>query len=265
MSPETVTAVVTAFITDLNGKPGIGDTPQNMGECVGLIEVFLGRIKAPHIWGNACDLPANADPSAYSITTKPVTGDIVSWPAGWGGSSVGHTAIVVNPTTQEVFEQNDHIGGGDGTCRLYRLSFRGATFIHPKVLDQATNQGNNQVYVDQAVYDDLVAWKTKGQDLEAKLTASLADADAWKKNAAIFQEQSHQNAADKDAALARVHDLEKQLAQAQQSPSPVSTPQTPPQSPSTTQPDSNTSSVPVNKPQLSWWDKFVQWLSGTKR
>jgi hypothetical protein len=135
------------LINQYNGQNGIGDTPQNDGQCVGLVEVWLDKIGAPHIWGNACDLAANADTNSYVITPNdpsyvPTEGDIAVLPAGWGGSSVGHTFIVApgtDATTLVAFEQNDRIGGGDGSCRIFDgIGWpEGLTFIHPKVLDPA--------------------------------------------------------------------------------------------------------------------------------
>ena len=135
------------LINQYNGQNGIGDTPQNDGQCVGLVEVWLDKIGAPHIWGNACDLAANADTNSYVITPNdpnyvPADGDIAVLPAGWGGSSVGHTFIVApgtNINTLVAFEQNDRIGGGDGSCRIFDgIGWPdGLTFIHPKVLDPA--------------------------------------------------------------------------------------------------------------------------------
>jgi hypothetical protein len=140
-------ADIQAFINEFNGHTEVGDTPENTGQCVGLDEVWLDRIGAPHIWGNACDMPANADRGAYVVTPNtfefvPEPGDIGCLPAGWGGSSVGHTFIVAPGTTQQmliVFEQNDHLAGGDGSCRVWDgIGWPdGLTFIHPVVLDPA--------------------------------------------------------------------------------------------------------------------------------
>lgn len=58
------------------------------------------------------------------------------------------------------------------------------------------NAGANQVYIDQAVYQDFVDrkrdWETvtaQLADVQAKLNASLADAAAWKQNAAILRKE----------------------------------------------------------------------------
>lgn len=134
------------FVQRFNGAQGIGDTPQNDGQCVGLAEEWLDTIGAPHIWGNACDMPANADRGAYVVTPNnptyvPAVGDLGVEPAGWEGSAVGHVFIVAPGTTVDVlnvFEQNDRLGGGNGACRLHTLSYdSNPTFIHPKVLDPA--------------------------------------------------------------------------------------------------------------------------------
>jgi hypothetical protein len=104
------------FVAQYLGKGGTGDTAQNKGQCVGLIEVWLDANKKPHIWGNAADLLANADVKAYKRvmnipTNAPPPGAVVCWNSTWGDGA-GHTAIVVaaNPHALVVFEQNDPIG-----------------------------------------------------------------------------------------------------------------------------------------------------------
>lgn len=132
------------FIQEFSGRNDVGDTPQNIGQCVGLIEVWDDRLGQPHVWGNACDLLTNADRNAFTTTNNtpenfPGAGDIICWEAGWAGSSVGHTAIVVeaNVDTFTVFEQNDRIGGGNGSCRLHLFqNYAGVQgWIHPKALN----------------------------------------------------------------------------------------------------------------------------------
>lgn len=135
------------FINQYINHTNVGDTDKNRGQCVGLVEVWLDTIGAPHIWGNACDLANNADRNAYVVTPNtptyvPQPGDIGVLPAGWEGSAVGHTFIVAPGTTVErlvAFEQNDRLGGGDGACRLFAgIGWPdGLVFIHPKVLDPA--------------------------------------------------------------------------------------------------------------------------------
>ena len=104
-----------AFITQYLGLANTGDTGPNKGQCVGLVEVWLDANKKPHIWGNAADLIANADPKIYKKTTNiptnhPPPGAVVCWNGTWGGGD-GHTAIVVaaNVNLMAVFEQNNPI------------------------------------------------------------------------------------------------------------------------------------------------------------
>lgn len=123
--------VMDNFITQYNGKTGVGDTSGNKGQCVGLVEVYFDTLGLPHIWGNACDMPNNADRGSFDVvnnssTYVPPVGSAVVYPAGWGGSSVGHIALVAPGTTVnklKVFEQNNKIGGGNGACRLYEFSY----------------------------------------------------------------------------------------------------------------------------------------------
>jgi hypothetical protein len=105
-----------AFISNYLGRANTGDTPQNRGQCVGLIEVWLTANGKPHVWGNAADLLANADLKVYKLvrnipTNHPPPGAIVCWNNTWGGG-LGHTGIVVasNVNLLAVFEQNDPTG-----------------------------------------------------------------------------------------------------------------------------------------------------------
>lgn len=104
------------FIAEYLGKANTGDTPQNAGQCVGLVEKWLDANAKPHIWGNAADLLANADPKMYKRVTNiptncPPPGAVVCWNGSWGDGA-GHTAIVVaaNVMFLAVFEQNDPTG-----------------------------------------------------------------------------------------------------------------------------------------------------------
>jgi hypothetical protein len=104
------------FIGKYLGRANTGDTPQNRGQCVGLIEAWLDENHKPHIWGNADELLANADLKVYKRVTNiptnhPPPGAVVCWGNTWGGGA-GHTAIVVaaNVNALVVFEQNDPTG-----------------------------------------------------------------------------------------------------------------------------------------------------------
>ena len=104
------------FISALLGQPNVGDTAENAGQCVGLVERWLDANKKPHIWGDAKDLMKNAPPSVFKVTSNqplnaPPPGSIVCWDSSWGLGH-GHTAVVIaaNRTRLAVFEQNNPIG-----------------------------------------------------------------------------------------------------------------------------------------------------------
>lgn len=104
------------FIRAYLGAQNTGDTPGNMGQCVGLVEKWLDANAKPRIPGNAKDLIANAPHADYKATVNlpdnyPPPGAIVCWNASWGGG-YGHCAIVVasNAMHLAVFEQNNPEG-----------------------------------------------------------------------------------------------------------------------------------------------------------
>ena len=104
------------FIRAYLGAANTGDTPGNMGECVGLVEKWVDANAKPHIPGNARDLLGMADHKAYKATLNlpgnyPPPGAIVCWGSTWGGG-FGHCAIVVasNVMHLAVFEQNNPEG-----------------------------------------------------------------------------------------------------------------------------------------------------------
>ncbi|HLJ81669.1 MAG TPA: CHAP domain-containing protein [Ktedonobacterales bacterium] len=105
-----------AFIAQYLGLAGTGTTPENRGQCVGLVEAWLAAQQLPAIGGNAVDLLRNADLRTYRVihnlpTNFPHAGDIVCWNSTWGGG-FGHTAVVIaaGVTRLAVFEQNDPAG-----------------------------------------------------------------------------------------------------------------------------------------------------------
>ena len=109
------------FIAQYVNQGNVGDTPQNKGQCVGLIEVWIDQLNGPHDWGNAKDLLANADTSFFDVVYNdpndvnqiPVPGDIMVWGPSWGGGD-GHTGVLVTATKASTvftcFEQNNPAG-----------------------------------------------------------------------------------------------------------------------------------------------------------
>lgn len=134
----------TDFFNRYNGQQNIGDTTENKGQCVGLVAVWIDELNLPHIWGNACDLFANADEQFFEkiLNTPdgvPSAGDIIVWSAKFNGT-VGHTGIATGTgdlNTFECFEQNDPTGSN---CHLKVYNYLSVIgWLRPKELqDQQT-------------------------------------------------------------------------------------------------------------------------------
>lgn len=172
------------FIAAKTGVPNVGDTKENRGECVGLIEVWLDTLHFPHIWGNAIDLLDNADPNFYDVVLNdpynyPVEGDIVVLGEPFGQyidpkdnkvHYFGHTGIVVRAdiNTVTLFEQNSPAGSTPrivqhsynpvkGWIRLKQTAVQPQPTVPP--LPSASSDGD-KVYT-QAQYDACITDRKK--------------------------------------------------------------------------------------------------------
>ena len=113
MKTTPMASKLAAFISKYSGKWSVGNTPENTGQCVGLVEVWMDSLHLPHVWGDAADLLSNANMGSYlriynSATNFPLPGDIVVWGPTWGGGH-GHTGIAVRAGVMNftAFQQND--------------------------------------------------------------------------------------------------------------------------------------------------------------
>ena len=104
------------FIRAHLGAAHTGNTPGNMGQCVGLVEVWLDANAKPRIPGNAMDLLGNADRKVYLATPNmpdnyPPPGAVLCWSSAMG-AGYGHCAVVVASNSMHVvvFEQNNPDG-----------------------------------------------------------------------------------------------------------------------------------------------------------
>ncbi len=201
------------FLNQYNGQPSVGNTTENKGQCVGLVAVWVDILGLPHIWGNACDLFANADEKFFEkiLNTPdaiPQAGDIVIWSSKFNGT-VGHTGLATgtgNTNTFECFEQNDPLGSG---CHLKTYNYNGVIgWLRPlniqnqqTVIDELrTARDNNwQLYqtelqknndLNQQLQDE----QTKNQGLrEANDKLTQADADTGRQ----LLDVSHERDVDK--------------------------------------------------------------------
>lgn len=93
-------------VTTENKK--VGNTKDNLGECVGLVEVWFDVELSPHVWGNAKDLYANAGAGYIKGTTWPApAGSAACFDGSWGGG-VGH--VMLSLGNGWVVEQNNPTG-----------------------------------------------------------------------------------------------------------------------------------------------------------
>lgn len=115
-------------------------------QCTAVAHRWQQMLGLPIVYGNAIDVFGNAPDSEYAKVANaaenfPVEGDIIIWHqdprAGTG--AYGHIAVVVTADANSftVFEQNDTIGGGNGSCREWHFhNYAGVTgWLHPHVLD----------------------------------------------------------------------------------------------------------------------------------
>lgn len=120
---------VQTFVTTNTGKPNFGDTDQNKGECVGVVECWTDSLGLPHTWGNAIDLltAAKAFPDKFDVvyndptnlTQFPPIGAVIVLQKPYGayvqnGQTLyaGHTGVIVAATglNFRMFAQNNPAG-----------------------------------------------------------------------------------------------------------------------------------------------------------
>lgn len=127
-------------------KVKFGTDDANFGQCTAVADAWEEMLGLPMVYGNAVDVFGNAPVSQYiktenSETNFPVPGDIIVWHQDprVGTNAFGHIAVVVAADVNSVivFEQNDTIGGGDGSPRQHTfVNYAGVTgWLHPRVLD----------------------------------------------------------------------------------------------------------------------------------
>jgi hypothetical protein len=104
------------FIKKYIGVKNVGNTPENKGQCVGLVAVCIDDLGLSHVWGHAKDLYANASDKEWikilnTPTGVPVKGDVLVW-KGNSPTAVGHTAIFVDGNVNDFhsFDQNYPVG-----------------------------------------------------------------------------------------------------------------------------------------------------------
>lgn len=141
------------FVVDNAGKK-IGDTAANLGECVGVPSVFGDWWGAPHVWGNAKDLYANAPDANYDKGSEwpaPIGANAV-FDKSWGGG-LGHVMLSVDGKGL-MFQQNNPTGHACITTQYtakpagYIGWYRTKNFNHEESEMIATEADVKQAYWD---------------------------------------------------------------------------------------------------------------------
>lgn len=128
----------------------VGDTAENFGECVGLWEVWTDHLGAPHIWGNAIDIPENAPRDSYDVNyntpdgihwdVRPVPGDAVIFKANYKGTlgtgPAGHIAIFLDGDLNGYFRTFDqNFPTGTRPHIQNHITYGVAALVHPHALN----------------------------------------------------------------------------------------------------------------------------------
>lgn len=243
----------------------VGDTDANLGQCVGLVEVWTDLLGLPHTWGNAKDLPANADRKAYDVFTAgtPQPGDIFCFD-GFYGEGVGHTGIVAQatPTTVTLFQQNDP-GGSIPHLKTYSYAHT-VGWIHPKKInpteepmDKDTVEFMYLAATDNYPTDDQYSYWTgrKASELAHALYTSNADFRFKANNYDDLQTQIRSQVNTIDELNADNAKLTEQLAAAaKQTPTPPETP------PTTDQPSQENQANSSIQNTTAWLAGLKAWL-----
>lgn len=137
-----------------------GDTAENFGQCVGLIELWLDNLglNDPHLFGNAKDLLNNANSKKFDIIQNdinnpnqyPFPGDILVYGSSWG-AGYGHTGVVLFADGKSIilFEQNN-----PGVPTIKRETYNGLLgWLHPKNF-----YWNNALELSQCNFDRDNNW-----------------------------------------------------------------------------------------------------------
>lgn len=120
--------IFNSFLSQYLGHGAIGDTAENTGQCVGLVEVWTDSLLLPHTWGDADQLFNDADTNFFQkiVNTPdniPQVGDIVVF-SGDFNKGVGHCGIsngVGDANAFQLFEQNDPLGSA---CHLATYNYQ---------------------------------------------------------------------------------------------------------------------------------------------
>lgn len=189
---------LTEFIALYNGKTGVGNTPENKGECVGLVVMWILNLGLTHFYGHAKDFFTNAPVSQYTkIKNEPdvyaKAGDIVVWDATMGGG-FGHVAIIVECDTQAdtftVFEQNNPANVPGRACEVttYKDWSGVIGWLRPRV----------------SISDDLAELEKILKDLEKENGELRNSRNKWKRDYQDLEKEYKRVLSSKEAHIEQI-------------------------------------------------------------
>jgi len=151
-----------------------GNTPQNTGQCVGEVSLWMDKLGIQHEWGDAKDLLNNADATKFDVikntpTGFPHCGDIIVWGSTWGAGS-GHTALVIVADANNVIvlEQNNPAGSPPIVGKHTYSGVLG--WLHPNSLPQDPQSIIDELRTARdANYNSYQAELTKNNTLASQL------------------------------------------------------------------------------------------------
>lgn len=152
------------------GDYGVGNTPGNKGQCVGLAMLWVENLGKEHFWGDAKDLFNNAPDTQWDKIRNvpdlyPEGGDIITWDHNMGGGA-GHVAVVLFSNKEldsfTVLEQNNAGNEPGVACEIttYKDWSHVIGWLKPKGYDEEDT--------DCVSMDEFIAMKTKMEEKDAK-------------------------------------------------------------------------------------------------
>ena len=177
------------FFDKYNNQPNVGNTPQNRGECVGLVSLWMDNFNIPHVYGHAKDLYVNAPDDYFAkIANTPDAivqeGDMVVWGAGYNGT-FGHTGIAKGKATVDkfdCFEQNDPLGSKPH-IKTYNYAYvigwlRFKSVIIAQPIAQEPTQPIRQIIID--IYRAICGVEPSKNEIKARLDSQINTYDLVK-------------------------------------------------------------------------------------
>lgn len=253
-------------------QKGVGNTPENKGQCVGLSSLWMDNFGIPHVFGNADDLYTNA-PDAYFIKIPntpdaiPLDGDIMIWGFNYN-HSYGHTGVAKGKHDVngfECFEQNDPLGS---TPHIKKYNYAYVTgWLRPKAFHpEAPTEDIDSIRKRRDDLWNLLTKITKElnvpivDDLVNDFTVIKADIDRRKADYDNVDKINGKLLDEVDSLQNKIDDLKTDLEKCENKPTTIVT-TTSSSTPSSTVTIPYTTPVsPVDQAQTDFFTGLYQWI-----